>query len=373
MKNQFIRFAIVVFLSSMGAMSLAGTNPNLPNPAGSKQGLVIKPENVMMAEQLLPAVKNGVCLPRDLVSTDPELNEAIRSYKNGQGDKIPTARKEVENNQDCHELPHEKAILHDFNDQFAEACNLTPDMRAMCYVLAGFEYLGAIPNGTVLNVDGQHNVKFVCANGEEYVFDKDGNFISNGINEGTFNLANPEEEPIKHIFDDILAAVRALPQKSAMSKDEFYSFLEEYIEEHKITIPQRNNKQEEKVRHDEKNVCVADKIPDLTNLINLMNQSIEHLRKINAMSQKPSEHDRVAYNELVGRIGKEIEKFGKTFDEYSKRMNLTLTQKEQLSKKFEETIEPYLETMMTLMQQIEAKGYWHFTLDGSLGSSTESQ
>lgn len=245
---------VLVVIMLLGLPSARAAGAYEPKGTESGQGLVIKPKSVRMAEQLLPAVKNGVCLPRDLVSTDPVLNEAMRSYKNGQGDQIPTVKKEVEDNPDCHELPYGKAILHDFNDQVAEACNLTPDMRAACYILAGFEHLGAIPSGTVLNVDGHHNVKFVCSNGEEFVFDKDGNFIANGINEGTFNLADPEKKPVKHIFDDMLAAVMALPQKSSMSKDEFYSFLEKYVGEHKITIPLRNDKSEEKVCRDDKSM-----------------------------------------------------------------------------------------------------------------------
>ena len=255
-------FAIALLSATVG-MVFAGSNYATLNPAGAgqstvKSGLVIKPQSVMLAEQLLAPIKNGVSLPRDLGSADPELNEAIRSYQNGQGSESPMTKQKVEADSDCHELPYSKSLLHDFNDRVAEVCNLTPDMRATCYLLAGLEHLGYLPNGTVLNVDGQHNVKFVCTNGEEYVFDKDGKLIASGINEGTFNRSDSQKDIIGHIFNDMFAAVRALPRKSSMTKDEFYDFLKEYIAKNTITIGEANDGHEDQVCRSDKPVSVED-------------------------------------------------------------------------------------------------------------------
>lgn len=333
----------------------------------ANNGLVIKPRNVMMAEQLAPAVKNGVCLSRDLVSSDPELNEAMRSYKNGQGNESQMTLQNVETNPDCHKLPYDKTLLHDFNNQFAEACNLTPDMRAACYLLAGLEHLGAIPKGTILNVDGEHNVKFVCANGEEHVFDRSGKLISNGINEGTFNLADPENEPVKHIFADMLAAVQALPQKSSMAKDEFYSFLKEYIDNKKITIGGQKVRLEDQVCSGGLPLSGTVKIPDLSNLISMLKQMIAYLRRINAMGQKPSDEESVGYNRLLSFAQEEFKKISEAIEVTSMQitqMNIPKQEQrriaEELGKQMAERIKPYCDTIESLQRQIEAKGYGHF-------------
>ena len=173
LKNRYVFFLVFVFVyDAFGVYNAPSSNSGgayLTSSGADRSannGLVIKPDNVVLAEQLLLPAENGVCLPRDLKSTDPELNEAIRSFQNGQGAVNSMTKQKVEADPDCNELPYSKSLLHDFNDQVAEVCNLTPDMRATCYLLAGLEHLGYFPKGTVLNVDGQHNVKFVCTNGE---------------------------------------------------------------------------------------------------------------------------------------------------------------------------------------------------------------
>lgn len=331
-----VSFAVPPRIGNSSTQSTGGIDTKIG--VKSNQGLVIKSQNVKLAEQLAPAVKNGVSLPRDLGSADPELNEGIRSYQNGQGRESPMTKQEVEADPDCNELPYGKSYLHDFNDRVAELCNLTPDNRAICYALAWLEHKGYIPQGTVLNVDGQHNAKFVCTNGEEYVFDKNGNLIASGINEGTFNISDPLKDPLGHAFNDVLAAVLALPQKSSMTKDEFYDFLEKYIAKNKITI----------------------KIPDFSKLIDFLKETVGCLSRINAMSHKPSKDDRAGYNKLMSRCWDELIAIGDEIE----RMNLSEEEKsrfkDKLDERYRESVMPYIDKIDTLKKQIEAKGYGRF-------------
>ena len=414
MKNRFIRFAIVVFLSSMGAMSLAGTNPNLPNPAGSKQGFgfletvgaVMDPalsdpyvsqsakeaavkrlsdsyNSIQGKRSVVDAalkrsseplkipkcglvsnadIKNYPLVDKYLTLDDPEISYYFILQENYAFDGLDGSRNVIP----AGFIWDGASIPKDFRVTLP-IVEIEMKIPNVLLEVGNTRYSSAISEGLVHDWMYRNPMKYSKEDADllfyvNAVRCKNPNPLKmyEAVNLKGFDAYNGHVENVKKGFYDEFSA-------------EFYDRNTTIYQSCQTSHAPKEDQSAEKVRHDEKNVCVADKIPDLTNLIDLMNQAIEYLRKIDAMGQKPSEQDRVAYNELVGRIGKEFMKNSKEFDEYSKRMNLTLTQKEQLSKKFEETIKPYLETMMTLMQQIEAKGYWHFTLDGSLGSSTESQ
>ncbi len=47
------------------------------------------------------------------------------------------------------------------------------------------------------------NRVFIHEDGREGVYDKDGNLVTNGYNDGTFNYANPKTEPLLHFTMDI--------------------------------------------------------------------------------------------------------------------------------------------------------------------------
>lgn len=179
-------------------------------------------------EQIRESVKNGVCLERDVVANaPPEVREHVRGYQNG-GGNLPASSEEALNNESCQPLDYGKSFLHDFNEKVADICNQSPETRSICYAAAFVEYIGGLPKGTVLNVDGEHNLKIVCSNGEEYVFDKDGKIIPRGINEGTFNISDPEDW-VGHVQNDIIAAILKLPDKSSLTQEECVKSLEEYI------------------------------------------------------------------------------------------------------------------------------------------------
>ena len=48
------------------------------------------------------------------------------------------------------------------------------------------------------------NVKYVGRNGEEVIYDSEGNIVLSPENMGTFNLADPGEHPIRHFMDDVI-------------------------------------------------------------------------------------------------------------------------------------------------------------------------
>lgn len=102
------------------------------------------------------------------------------------------------------------------------------------------------------------------------------------------------------------------------------------------------------------------KIPDLSKLIDLVKQTVEQLRKINAMSQKPSAADYAGYNGLGAKAMAEI----KAIEGEIGRMNLTENEKiklgEELGKQMREKVMPYCNTIASLKRQIEAKGYGRF-------------
>lgn len=102
------------------------------------------------------------------------------------------------------------------------------------------------------------------------------------------------------------------------------------------------------------------KIPDLSKLVDLVKQTVEQLRKINAMSQKPSAADYAGYNGLSARAMAEV----KAIEDEIGRMNLTEDEKnklgEELGKQMREKVMPYCDTIASLKRQIEAKGYGRF-------------
>lgn len=185
--------------------------------------------------QTKEALDNGVCFDKAAVAReDPVVRETIRGYLNGQG-SLPKTPSDALKDETCSPLDYSKSFLHDFNDKVSQICNVAPEARAICYSLAVLEFLGALPQGTVLNAEGEHNIKIVCTGGEEYVFDKDGRIVDRGINEGTFNLS-PPEDLVGHTFNDIIAAIQNLPEKSSLTKEEAIKALEEYIRKHNAII-----------------------------------------------------------------------------------------------------------------------------------------
>ena len=178
--------------------------------------------------QTKAALDHGVCFDKAAVAReDPTVRETIRGYLNGQGSP-PESPNDALKDKTCGPLDYSKSYLHDFNDKVSQICNASPEARAICYLLAVSEFLGALPQGAVLNAEGEHNIKIVCTGGEEYVFDKDGRIVDRGINEGTFNLSPPEDWA-GHALNDIIAAIQNLPEKSSLTRDEAIKALEECI------------------------------------------------------------------------------------------------------------------------------------------------
>ena len=178
--------------------------------------------------QTKAALDHGVCFDKAAVAReDPAVRETIRGYLNGQGSP-PESPNDALKDKTCGPLDYSKSYLHDFNDKVSQICNASPEARAICYLLAVSEFLGALPQGAVLNAEGEHNIKIVCTGGEEYVFDKDGRIVDRGINEGTFNLSPPEDWA-GHALNDIIAAIQNLPEKSSLTRDEAIKALEECI------------------------------------------------------------------------------------------------------------------------------------------------
>lgn len=102
------------------------------------------------------------------------------------------------------------------------------------------------------------------------------------------------------------------------------------------------------------------KIPDLSKLVDLLKQTMEQLRKINAKNSKPSDKDFKDHNMLVGEACNEVRKIG---DEVRK-MHLSEQERirmgEELDRLWGEKIKQYCKTIEELRKQIEAKGYGHF-------------
>ena len=102
------------------------------------------------------------------------------------------------------------------------------------------------------------------------------------------------------------------------------------------------------------------KIPDLSKLVDLLKQTMEQLRKINAKNSKLGDKDFKDHNMLVGEACNEVRKIG---DEVRK-MHLSEQERirmgEELDRLWGEKIKQYCKTIEELRKQIEAKGYGHF-------------
>ena len=101
--------------------------------------------------------------------------------------------------------------------------------------------------------------------------------------------------------------------------------------------------------------ALASKMPDLTKIINLMKQVIEEYRKILAAGRKMSDDVRVAHDNLMNEIYKEMYALA---DEVKK--NFTKEEYEQFGQLFKEKVQPLFDQGVALQQQIEVKGYGHF-------------
>jgi hypothetical protein len=67
-----------------------------------------------------------------------------------------------------------------------------------------YEILRQTSESAIHQMRGEHENKvYYKESGEEVVFDKDGNRVSNGYNDGTFNYAFYKEEPLLHFTMDI--------------------------------------------------------------------------------------------------------------------------------------------------------------------------
>lgn len=67
-----------------------------------------------------------------------------------------------------------------------------------------YEILSQTSESAIHQMRGENdNEVYFKASGEEVVFDKDGNRVSNGYNDGTFNYAFYEKEPLLHFTMDI--------------------------------------------------------------------------------------------------------------------------------------------------------------------------
>lgn len=128
----------------------------------------------------------------------------------------------------------------------------------------------------------------------------------------------------------------------------------------KMKAASRSDGSKSVAMEDLKNMNLADKIPDLSKLIDLVKQSVEYLRRINAMSHKPSEEDYVGYNKLGAMARAEI----KAIENEIVQMNLTEKEKvelgSELGKQIREKVMPYCDMITSLQRQIEAKGYGRF-------------
>ena len=99
-----------------------------------------------------------------------------------------------------------------------------------------------------------------------------------------------------------------------------------------------------------------------------MKRIIECLRKIDAMSSKPSDGDFAEYNKLAGKCAEEAVAIAKVIEDEIGKMNLTEEEKikfgkkigEQIEKRYGEELKTYSSTIKSLQKQIEAKGYGDF-------------
>lgn len=68
-----------------------------------------------------------------------------------------------------------------------------------------YKILSHTSESAIHRMRGEHdNTVYINANsGEEYVFDKNGDRVSNGYNDGSYNYAHYEDEPLLHFVMDI--------------------------------------------------------------------------------------------------------------------------------------------------------------------------
>lgn len=113
-------------------------------------------------------------------------------------------------------------------------------------------------------------------------------------------------------------------------------------------------------------VAVAAKIPDLSKLVDAMRRIAECLRRINAMSSKPSEEDYSEYNKLMDKFAEEAEKVEKALEDEIGKMK-TEDEKVKFSKELGDLFERQFRgselcnEILSLQKQIQAKGYGRFT------------
>lgn len=71
------------------------------------------------------------------------------------------------------------------------------------------------------------NKVYLNKSGEEYVFDKDGNRVENGYNDGSFNYAYYEDEPLLHYIMDISPWIMLgnSEQDPTDTKERIYAFM----------------------------------------------------------------------------------------------------------------------------------------------------
>lgn len=113
-------------------------------------------------------------------------------------------------------------------------------------------------------------------------------------------------------------------------------------------------------------VAVAAKIPDLSKLVDAMRRIAECLRRINALSSKPSEEDYAEYNKLMDKFAEEAEKVEKVLEDEIGKMK-TEDEQVKFSKQLGDLFDrqyggsKLCNEILSLQKQIQAKGYGRFT------------
>ena len=202
--------------------------------------------------------------------------------------------------------------------------------------------MGGLPRGTVLNVDGEHNLKIVCDNGREYVFDKDGKIIPDGINEGTFNISNPENWA-SHTLNDIIAAIKRLPNKSSMTKDECVKLLKDY--------------QEREVKAKEQAEALFTGIDnfsvDISQLEALIKKMIEFSQRLLDAGEKATDRQISTYNSYAAEAGQELGRLLQPI------LALPISDAEKskiVAEKIERKLKTLVERHQTLQKQLVSRG-----------------
>jgi len=302
------------------------------------------PQIDVNVNQTITALKNGIDFKQDaFANAPPEVREIIRGYQNGQG-VLPTSPEAALKDGSCRQLDYGESYLHDFNDRVAELCNQSPESRANCYLDALKEYLGGLPRGTVLNVDGEHNLKIVCDDGREYVFDKDGKIIPDGINEGTFNISNPENWA-SHTLNDIIAAIKRLPNKSSMTKDECVKLLKDYQE--------REVKAKERAKalfSGRDNFSI-----DTSRLEALFKEGISFLKDLIAKGERATNSQIDAHNQRVKEMFAETVNVAKRID----ALNVSDEEKKNVAEKAFERVNGLKSQFDSLSEQAKSMGLVH--------------